>query len=211
MKHIAILLCLCLPSSVLGQATVKKKIKNEYPAYEEVFYVLKENPEIKHGPYQKTMRGFKAKGQYHENKRTGTWEFIGRNGQVAQRIEFPEGIIANIERERQTRDMRILSELPDEKPVLIGGIDFLMSHLVNSLRYPANARRRGVQGTVWISATITANGRMIDEKVEEGPGHGLNEEALRVIQMLPDDWLPGRTNGQPVDVRIAIPIKFKLA
>jgi len=52
---------------------------------------------------------------------------------------------------------------------------------------------------------------MIDEKVEQGPGYGTNEEALRVIQMIEDDWIPAKVNGEAVEIRILIPVTFKLA
>ena len=38
---------------------------------------------------------------------------------------------------------------------------------------------------------------------------GCDEEALRVLQESPE-WIPGNTNGQAVNVRLVIPINFKL-
>jgi hypothetical protein len=38
----------------------------------------------------------------------------------------------------------------------------------------------------------------------------MDEEAIRVLKLLPDNWLPGLLNGQPVDVEIVYPINFKL-
>ena len=40
----------------------------------------------------------------------------------------------------------------------------------------------GTERKVLISATITEDGKIVDEKIEDGPGNGLREETLRVIQ-----------------------------
>lgn len=122
----------------------------------------------------------------------------------------PLNTVTQVEPTSPSWQMKILSETPDEEPVLIGGSEFLNYHFMTLMRYPAEARRYGVDGTVWISATITKDGKMIDEKVEEGPDRGLREEALRVMQLIPDEWFPGNANGKPVDVRVSLPVKFKL-
>ena len=210
MKTVITLAFLLMFITSWGQDVVKKKVNNELPPYKETYYVLKDNPEIKHGAYTKSARGFSVKGQYENNARAGVWEFTGRSGRLTQRIDFTTGTVTQLEPMHPSWQMKILSDTPDEEPVLIGGMDFLMYHFRSLLRYPAEARRTGVDGTVWISATITQDGKMIDEKVEEGPDRGLHAEALRVMQLLPDDWIPGKVDGQPVDVRISLPVKFRL-
>jgi len=52
---------------------------------------------------------------------------------------------------------------------------------------------------------------MVDERVEVGLGFGLDEEALRVVQLLPDEWIPLRINGRAVNSRIFIEVRFRLA
>ncbi|HRJ31695.1 MAG TPA: energy transducer TonB [Cyclobacteriaceae bacterium] len=79
-----------------------------------------------------------------------------------------------------------------------------------TLRYPADARRFGTQGKVLISVIITKDGRITDETVEKGLGHGLDEEALRVIQQIPDEWIPGTVNGETTDIKMIIPVTFRL-
>src|SRR4030095_10006562 len=96
-------------------------------------------------------------------------------------------------------------------PIFLGGNSKLSYYFVKYLRYPAPARRMGTEGIVIVSATVTKDGKMIDEKVELGLENGLSEEALRLLQMLPDDWIPLKINGEPVETRVFIPVKFKLA
>lgn len=104
-----------------------------------------------------------------------------------------------------------ISEItPDEPPVFIGGKSWFYYYFWSSMRYPADARRNGIQGKVFISATITKDGKLINESVEEGPGFGLNEEALKVFDRIPDDWLPAKVKGEAVDIMILVPVTFRL-
>jgi protein TonB len=64
-----------------------------------------------------------------------------------------------------------------------------------------------VTGTVFVSFIVNANGSVSDAQVLKGIGNGCNEEALRVVQRMPN-WLPGKQSGQPVAVRYSLPIRF---
>ena len=97
----------------------------------------------------------------------------------------------------------------ESKPIFLGGEDGIYYYVWN-MRYPSDARRNGIQGKVYVSAIITETGEMIDEKVEEGLGYGMDEEALRIIKMIPDEWIPGTVDGQPVNIKVLIPLTFKL-
>jgi protein TonB len=43
----------------------------------------------------------------------------------------------------------------------------------------------------------------------KGIGAGCDEEAIRVIKSMPK-WNPGKQNGRPVNVKVFVPIVFKL-
>lgn len=203
-------------TSAWAQETIKKTFQNEYPPYKESYYVLKDNPEIKQGAYKRSYRGFSIKGQYDNGKRVGIWEFTGHDGALVQKIDFTNNIVTNVQpgdlgTKYLIKDGDTFREIkPDEVPVFHGGVSWFSYYLWTLLRYPAEARRYDIQGQVFLSVTITKDGRMIDEKVEEGPGYGTNEEALRVIKLIPDDWIPAKMNGEAVEIRVVIPVTFKM-
>ncbi|MFA5971494.1 MAG: energy transducer TonB [Lentimicrobiaceae bacterium] len=82
--------------------------------------------------------------------------------------------------------------------------------LAENIVYPNAALRKGFQGTVYISFVIDSDGKVADIKLLRGPGGGLNEEALRVVRMMPK-WKPGTRKGKPVRVLFNMPIYFKLS
>lgn len=61
-----------------------------------------------------------------------------------------------------------------------------------------------------ITAEVTEDGQLINERIEKDLGAGLGKEALRVVQMMPDEWKPGQLNGEPVRVQVTIPVMFKI-
>jgi periplasmic protein TonB len=169
----------------------------------------------KHGEYKKLYGGLSVKGQFENDKKIGVWEYYDRSGQLEQKIDFRSNRIITTKpmtliTDYFVKDGNLFKEVtPDEVPILQGGQSAIIYYIWN-LRYPADARRMGTEGKVLISATITEDGKMIDEEILDGPGNGLQEEALRVIQMIPDEWMPGKINGKISDIKIVIPVTFKL-
>ena len=56
---------------------------------------------------------------------------------------------------------------------------------------------------------VGKDGTIRDVKVKRGISGGCNEEAIRVVELMPK-WNAGKQNGKPVSVSYTIPIKFKL-
>ena len=54
-----------------------------------------------------------------------------------------------------------------------------------------------------------ADGSVTDVKIIRGIGNGCDEEAMRVVKMMPK-WNPGTVKGKPVNVEFNLPINFQL-
>jgi|SRR5690554_518413 len=91
-----------------------------------------------------------------------------------------------------------------------GGMESWSHYLSENLTYPAEAKKSGVEGTVYVTFTVAKDGEIIEPTILRGIGCGADEEAIRVIQAAPN-WIPGEQQGQKVAVRMRIPIRFKLA
>ncbi len=97
-----------------------------------------------------------------------------------------------------------------EMPTYNGGQEAMMKFLQKKLRYPSAAQRMGTEGTVFVSFVVDMYGRVIQAEVVKGIGRECDEEAKRVISMMPL-WNPGKQNHNPVMVRMVLPIKFQLS
>jgi protein TonB len=98
---------------------------------------------------------------------------------------------------------------PDVRPQFVGGEPALQAYMAKNMHYPEGARQQKVTGKVYIRFVLSAAGRVTDASFVRGPGSGLNEEALRLVWMMPA-WQPGYQRGQAVRVVCTIPIEFQL-
>lgn len=95
-------------------------------------------------------------------------------------------------------------------PKISTGEESLLRFISRNLVYPANARRGGIQGAVWLTFTITKQSNIENVYVSKGVHLLLDKEAARLIRKLKFSK-PPMVNGQPADVCITMPLKFKLA
>ncbi|MCC7233094.1 MAG: energy transducer TonB [Bacteroidia bacterium] len=93
------------------------------------------------------------------------------------------------------------------QPEFPGGPDSLQSFLKDHLVYPDSARIHRIQGRVYIGFRVDRTGKIKDTKVISSVNDELDQEALRVVQMMPD-WKPGTAGGSPVDVQYILPVDF---
>ena len=98
----------------------------------------------------------------------------------------------------------------ENMPMFRGGERKLLEFLENNLVYPQEAIDAGVEGKVFVEFYIEKDGTVCDAKVLRGMGYGCDEEALRVIGLMPK-WYPGKQRGKAVRVRYTLPINFKLS
>jgi protein TonB len=98
---------------------------------------------------------------------------------------------------------------PEVRPHFTGGDAGLASYMAKNMHYPDGARQQKTTGKVYIRFVLSATGRITDASVVRGPGNGLNEEALRLVWLMPP-WQPGYQRGQAVRVVCTMPIEFQL-
>lgn len=139
-----------------------------------------------------------------------TIEEIKQNEVAAVEVEgdaqvvFEEPVQAVVEEDENKIFMVV-----EQQPEFEGGYEAMMNFIRKNMRYPASARRMGVDGTVYVSFVVGKDGTISDVKVLRGISADCDKEAVRVVSMMPP-WKPGKQNGKPVFVRFNLPIKFKL-
>jgi TonB family protein len=100
-------------------------------------------------------------------------------------------------------------KIVEKMPEYPGGMDDLIKFLSQNVRYPEAAKKENIQGMVVVQFIIDKDGTIRDPHVVQGIGGGANEEALRVVKMMPK-WKPGLQKGQAVNVQFNLPIRFML-
>ncbi|NQW24768.1 MAG: energy transducer TonB [Cryomorphaceae bacterium] len=75
--------------------------------------------------------------------------------------------------------------------------------------FPEMAKQMGIQGKVWVSFIIEKDGKVSDITIERGVDKLLDDESLRVVNMLPK-MIPAKVGGRSVRMRYSLPINAKL-
>ncbi|MET3125025.1 protein TonB [Arcicella rosea] len=94
-------------------------------------------------------------------------------------------------------------------PEFAGGNAALAKFLQKNLRYPRNASEVGIGGKVYVQFVVGKDGNISSIDILKGLGFGCDEEAQRVIKLMPR-WNPGKQSGRNVSVKFTLPIVFQL-
>ncbi len=106
-------------------------------------------------------------------------------------------------------DDMIMGMIVEQKPVFPGGQKALMEFLKSNLVYPKAARDSSIQGRVMVKFTVEKDGSITDVEVVRGVHPALDEEAVRVVSMMPK-WKPGTQMGDIVRTKFTLPVFFKI-
>ncbi len=95
-------------------------------------------------------------------------------------------------------------------PSFPGGEQAMYKFISSNLKYPLAAAQNGIEGKVYLSFIVDAKGKIKEITALRENDPDLRKEAIRVIRSMPD-WTPGMQDGAPVDVRMSLPVYFKLS
>jgi TonB family protein len=98
----------------------------------------------------------------------------------------------------------------DAVPKFPGGDKNYKAFIRKSIHYPASARKKHLEGRVFVTVVLEKDGHVTNAKVLHGISTDLDNEALRVIKLLPK-WKPAIYKNKPVRVQYLLPIKFELS
>lgn len=141
--------------------------------------------------------------------------------------------VLKIQTRSNVEKMKDLAQNLDQLPEYKNGMNAFDQAIQEHIKYTLDARKHNVQGEVFVSFTISKEGNLEDIKTEEAEylalkeivvvGYSkseeepsslknipvLAEEVIRVLKQM-DNFKPGIQDGQPVDVRMTLPVTFKL-
>jgi len=106
----------------------------------------------------------------------------------------------------RTPDVRHVSSLStaDRHPRIIGGKGMLSLHI----QYPAAARKQGIEGRLELTFTVGADGDVRSIVVSESLHPLCDSAAVEAVRSV--RFRPASYNGEPVPVRMSLPIRFQL-
>lgn len=85
----------------------------------------------------------------------------------------------------------------------------MLKYIYSNIKYPAQARNLGVEGTAIINFVVDKDGSIQDIKAVKGICVSIASECLRLVKTMPN-WIPGEHAGEAVPVSFNLPVSFKL-
>lgn len=98
----------------------------------------------------------------------------------------------------------------DDMPSFPGGYEKLGEAIGKVLTYPAEARKKGIQGKTLVQFVVEADGSLSSFEVKKGFDKECDAEAVRALKSLNAKWNPGKQSGKAVRTQMIMPIQFKL-
>ena len=122
-----------------------------------------------------------------------------------------EGTKGTIKVKKTESEISAPLTIVEQMPVFPGGDNEMMKFIQKNIKYPQEEKEEGIQGTVYVTFVVDADGTLLDVKTLRGVsgGSGCDVEALRVVKMMPK-WIAGKQNGRAVAVQVNLPIKCTL-
>lgn len=139
-----------------------------------------------------------SKGEYH-----GFWMSYWNNGQLKRKDYYKRGKL----KEKNVWDMagNPVKWYPRmQRPEFPGGEKARVKYIIKNTKTP-----KGVAGgKVKVGFVVNVDGSITDVEIEESTSPALNLAAYNTVAQMPA-WQPGKIDGEPVRVKLTLPLNFR--
>lgn len=215
-KNLLTIIILTTLTFVVQAQTKKLKVKD--PTLKntwEVISVLKTNIELREGSYQRFDDGkLSVEGAYKNGEKVGVWKAYNWDNKVELEINYDNTSIKYLTIDTVSKtDVWIETNLKPtlDRPILnLTSTRMVFNYLFHLIEYPQDATENGVSGKVIIAVKVNKQGNVIGYSVKASVAKSIDKESIRVIKMMPFEFLPEYKNGVAIDSEFIIPVYFRL-
>ena len=97
----------------------------------------------------------------------------------------------------------------EQKAEFTGGMMKQIEFMMQNLKYPKEAEKDGVSGTVRVYFIVEKDGTLTDVKVPDSVHKALDAEGIRLVKAMPK-WTPAKVKGKTVRSKMVLPVQFRL-
>ena len=98
----------------------------------------------------------------------------------------------------------------DSLPIFPGGEDAMNKVILGNMRYPADAREKGIKGTCIVSFIVEKDGSISNPSIIQHVYPSIDAEGMRISKYFDVQWDPAKKNGHPVRYEYKVPLRFIL-
>ena len=156
-----------------------------------------------------------AIGNYTNGIKTGTWTCYKAKDTIERQFDYSFNQLVSYLKDTSSKALVIsgndtIVTQADRPPFWLLGKETIINIIGHSIHYPDDARENNQQGKVMVAFTVYSDGHTSPPWIKKGVAKSLDEEALRVANLIPTDFAPAIVNGKPVISIYIQPISFKM-
>ena len=151
-------------------------------------------------------------------------DVMGEEKKIKELAEVPKQSEPEAEPQDKPQPEEVVIEEPPQEPLqekveladsvqeaMLRYQDMVKQRIEEMRRYPYWAMRRGVEGTVYMSFTVLANGLSRDIKIARSSGHAVldNEAAATIKRANPFPPIPKEISNSSVGMEVSIVFKLR--
>jgi len=88
----------------------------------------------------------------------------------------------------------------------------MFDYIFSNIKYPKEAKDAGIEGMAVVKFVVNTSGSIEQVEYLKEVGSGIDEAVGDMLSLMKDEitWIPGKENGEKVNVALTLPVKFKL-
>jgi len=153
-------------------------------------------------------------GQLEAGFKIGVWEYLGLDKTLELKIDYDNGKLIYIKADTSKYLVMLDSEWVFKNvsphPRYVGSYIEFYKILASNLKYPANARRKNIEKTVFLEFVVDTNGRAVNLKILNDDEDYFATGITNAFNLVPNIWLTPNYNGYVVPAKFILPFYFKL-
>lgn len=148
-------------------------------------------------------------GEIKDGKKVNIWIEFDKNTERTNTTHYNEhGYFIKGETVFKSGEKRSFSEY-ETKPIPKKGYQHFADYMSKNFNPTFQAYKNKVSGKIILEFIVEKDGSITEIKLIQGLGHGLDEEAIRLLDSY-EDWYPGQIQGKDVRARFTFPLAINL-
>jgi len=182
-----------------------------------------ENGSIRNGIYISYASGFTDSiGYFKNNQKDSIWRIFTHsiNNALVKELEYKNGKLIS-EKDSTAINKQIdhfldsvkSHQMPPKVEIessYTGGDSAWRQYLFKNFHYPERAINNEIQGRVIVEFIVSNDGKVDNTLIVKSVEYSLDKEALRIIRLSSNNWIPAFQNGRKVKSYKKQPIDYKL-
>ena len=143
----------------------------------------------------------------------GVWNYFDYSGEMVLKINYDKAKVMYIKPATSSfyifENERWMLSSVDKPPMFVGSQNEIDALLSSNIQYPEDALKSVRSGKTIVSMVIDKNGTAGQYEVVRDFGKNAGEEVMRVLQMIPDLWIPATKGDKIVATKLYFSVIFE--